>query len=118
MSDATREVLRTLYRADASETDGAAIMWYYRNILFFEQALEHDPRVRLVFYEDLVQHPMQQVAAVYTFLGLPGFNTRIARQIHARSIHRRTAPDVSPAIAALCQTLYAQFSAHRSEHVA
>ena len=118
MSDATREVLRTLYRADASESDGAAIMWYYRNILFFEQALEHDPRVRLVFYEDLVQHPMQQVAAVYTFLGLSGFNARIARQIHARSIHRRTAPDVSPAIAALCQTLYAQFAAHRSERAA
>lgn len=114
MTDATREVLRTLYRADASETDGAAIMWYYRNILFFEQTLEQDPRVRLVFYEDLVQHPMRQVAAVYAFLGLPGFNRRIARQIHARSVHRRTAPAVTPAIAELCHTLYAQFAAYRS----
>ena len=116
MSDATRAVLQTLYRADASETDGAAIMWYYRNILFFEQALERNPHVRPVFYEDLVQHPMRQVAAVFAFLSLPGCNPRIAGQIHARSIHRRTPPDVTPAIAELCDALYAQFAAYRSEY--
>ena len=113
MSNATRDLLRTLYRADASETDGAAVMWYYRNILFFEQMLDQDPRVQLIFYEDLVQDPMQQVAAIYAFLGLPGFNRRIARQIHARSIHRHTPPDISPAIAELCNKLYIKLAASR-----
>ncbi|MEQ1592407.1 MAG: sulfotransferase [Thiobacillaceae bacterium] len=113
MSDATRAVLRTLYRSDASEADGAAIMWYYRNILFFEQQLEYDPRVRLIFYEDLVQDPVPQVAAVYKFLGLAGFNTRIAHQIHARSISRRSAPDVTPAVAELCNVLHIRFMTYR-----
>lgn len=118
MSSATRNVLRTLYRPDASETDGAAIMWYYRNILFFEQKLDQDPRVQLIFYEDLVEEPMQQIAAIYAFLGLPGFNKRIARQIHARSIHRRTPPGISPAIAELCNKLYIKFAAARNAHTA
>ena len=64
MSEATRDVLRTLYRADASEVDGAAIMWYYRNVLFFEQGLERDPRVRIVFYEELVRDPSRKVEAI------------------------------------------------------
>lgn len=118
MSTATREILRALYRPDATEQEGAAIMWYYRNVLFFEQMLDEDPRARLVFYEDLVRKPVQQVAAIYAFLGLPGFNTRIASQIHARSIQRRTPPDISPAIAELCNKLYIKFAAARNAHKA
>ena len=75
------------------------------------------PRTRqLIFYEDLVEEPMQQIAAIYAFLGLPGFNKRIARQIHARSIHRRTPPGISPAIAELCNKLYIKFAAARNAH--
>ncbi len=72
---ATRELLAALYRPDASEAEGAAIMWFYRNALFFEQQLAADPRVRVVFYEDLVRHPWREVAAVYDFLGLHGFQS-------------------------------------------
>lgn len=111
MSEATREVLRALYHPDAREIDGAAIMWYYRNILFFEQALERDPRVRLVFYEEMVQHPLQQVASIYEFLGLRGFNAGIASRIHAASVGRGTARGVAQAIAQLCDQLHARFLA-------
>lgn len=114
MSSATRNILRTLYRPDASETDGAAIMWYYRNILFFEQDLECDPRVKLIFYEELVEDPMQEVAAIYAFLGLRGFNTRIARQIHSHSTHRRMPPHISPGVAELCNKLYIRLAAARN----
>ena len=118
MSDATRNILQTLYRPDASEADGAAIMWYYRNILFFEQGLECDPRVKLVFYEDLAEDPLQQVRAIYAFLGLRGFSKRIARQIHARSIHGHTPSGISPAIAELCNKLYIKFAAARNAQCA
>lgn len=114
MSAATRNLLKALYHPDATEKDGAAIMWYYRNVLFFERMLDEDSRVRLVFYEDLVKEPREQVAAIYAFLGLPGFNTRIASQIHAHSIQRRTPPDISPAIAELCNKLYIRLAAARN----
>ena len=111
MSSATRELLVALYRPEASEAEGAAIMWFYRNVLFFEQQLAADPRVRVVFYEDLVQHPLREVAGVYAFLGLPGFNAAKARRIHAHSVKRRSPPDIAPAVTALCDELLARFTA-------
>jgi hypothetical protein len=111
MSAATRELLAALYHPDASETEGAAMMWFYRNALFFEQQLAADPRVRVVFYEDLVRHPLREVAAVYDFLGLQGFNQQVAGRIHARSVKHRSPPDIAPAVVALCDELLARFRA-------
>jgi hypothetical protein len=111
MSPVTRELLTAMYREDASEAEGAAIMWFYRNALFFEQQLAADGRVRAVFYEDLVQHPMREVAAVYDFLGLQGFNRRVAGRIHARSVKHRSPPDIAPAVSTLCDELLARFRA-------
>lgn len=111
MSAATRELLAALYHDDASEAEGAAIMWFYRNVLFFEQQLAADPRVRVVRYEALVQRPQREVAAVYDFLGLDGFNAAVAARIHARSVRRRSPPDVAPAVAALCDELLARLAA-------
>lgn len=109
MSDATRELLRSLYRPDASELDGAAIMWYYRNILFFEQHLESDPRVRVCSYEELVRDPSNQVAAIYDFCGLPRFRSGASFNIHATSLRRGATLEVAPEIAKLCDALHAKF---------
>lgn len=111
MQAATRELLAALYRPDASEAEGAAIMWFYRNVLYFEQQLAADPRVCLMFYEDLVQKPEREVAAIYAFLGLRGFNATVADRIHARSVKHRTPPDIAPAVVDLCDNLLARFRA-------
>lgn len=111
MAAATRELLAALYRPEASEAEGAAIMWFYRNVLFFEQLLAADPRVRLVFYEDLVQQPARKVAAVYGFLGLPGMDAAVAGRVHARSARHRVPEGISPAVADLCDELLMRFRA-------
>lgn len=111
MSPATRELLAALYRPDASEAEGAAIMWFYRNVLFFEQRLSADPRVRVVFYEDLVRDPQREVAAVHEFLGLSGLRSASAGRIHARSVKHRSPRDIAPAVASLCDELLARFRA-------
>lgn len=111
MSAATRDLLAALYRDDASEAEGAAIMWFYRNELFFEQRLATDPRVRLVFYEDLVQQPAREVAAVYRFLGLAEPGPAVSGRIHARSVKHRVPEGVSPAVADLCDELLSRFRA-------
>ncbi|HMM46964.1 MAG TPA: sulfotransferase [Thiobacillaceae bacterium] len=111
MSAATRELLAALYRDDATEAEGAAIMWFYRNELFFEQRLAADPRVRLVFYEDLVQQPAREVAAVYEFLGLAKPDAAVVGRIHARSVRHRVPEGVSPAVADLCDDLLSRFRA-------
>ena len=111
MSSAIRERLAAMYHPDASEAEGAAIMWFYRNTLFFEQQLDVDARVRVVFYEDMVQQPMREVAAVYDFLGLKGFSRGVAGRIHARSVKHRSPSGISPAVSALCDELLARFRA-------
>ena len=72
---------------------------------------ETDPRVRVVFYEDLVRHPLGEVAAVYDFLGLQGFSQQVAGRIHARSVKHRSPPDIAPAVVVLCDELLARFRA-------
>ncbi|MFN3543467.1 MAG: sulfotransferase family protein [Thiobacillus sp.] len=109
MSSATRKLLTDLYRPDASEAEGAAVMWLYRNSLFFEQGLETDPRAYCVFYEDLVRHPRQQVESVYRFLGLRDFNDGVAARIHARSVRHRSPPDISPGVSQRCDDLLTRF---------
>ncbi len=111
MSPATRELLAALYHPDASEAEGAAIMWFYRNVLFFEQQLAADPRVRVLFYEELVQSTHREVEAAYEFLGISAFNAAIAGPIYARSVKHRTPSDISPAVVALCDDLLARFRA-------
>ncbi len=110
MSPATRELLAALYRPDASEAEGAAIMWFYRNALFFEQLLAADRRVLPVFYEDLVRDPAREVAVVYDFLGLP-VSAGVVARIHARSVRHHTPEGVSAPVAALCDELHARFRA-------
>jgi hypothetical protein len=109
MSAATRELLAAYFHADASEAEGAAIMWFYRNVLYFEQGLAADARVRVVSYENLVQHPQRTVAALYDFLGLPDGGVAISRRIHAHSVRHRSRPDIAPAVAQLCDELLARF---------
>ena len=75
MSARHARIARCVVPPGRHEAEGAAMMWFYRNALFFEQQLAADPRVRVVFYEDLVQHPMREVAAVYDFLGLQGLQS-------------------------------------------
>jgi len=111
MSPATRELLAAYFHPDASEAEGAAMMWFYRNVLYFEQGLSADARVRVVFYENMVQHPQREVAAAYDFLGLQGGGAGIARRIHTRSVKHRSRPDIAPAVALLCDELLARFVA-------
>lgn len=112
MSEITRSVLAELYRPDASEAEGAAIMWYYRNALFFERQLHTDDRVCLVFYEDMVEHPRQEVELIFGFIGLNDSPRRIARRIYAHSVRHREPEGVSTAVSELCDSLLARLRAH------
>lgn len=112
MSGITRGVLAELYRPDASEAEGAAIMWYYRNALYFERQLDTDDRVCLVFYEDLVEHPGPEVERIFKFIGLNDSPGRIASRIHAHSVKHREPEGVSAAVSELCDGLLARLRSH------
>lgn len=108
MSDRTHQIIRRHTSSEISEATAAALKWYYRNILFFEQEFHKDARVRVVFYEKLVSHPEPEMRAIFNFLGL-SFDPSVTRWISPRSINRRPAPEIDPDVRVLCQQLHERF---------
>ena len=114
MSDDTQRLLRELDHPGINEASACALMWYYRNVLFFEQGLERDPRVRLMFYEDLVSEPRTALRNAFQFAGIPDWSPWISRYIHVKSIGKLPRADIEPDVRELCDALNARFQALRA----
>ena len=108
MSAATLAALRRLYHPGMDNANAAALMWYLRNVLFFEQELDRDPRVLVVAYEDLVTDPRRAFARIFGFLGL-SIRPWHTRRVRAGSIRRRSPPALEPGVRELCDALAERF---------
>jgi hypothetical protein len=104
MSEETHTLVRQLVHPYLGDASAAALQWYFRNILLFEQGLDQDPRVLLVAYEALVSEPHQNFRAVFDFLGLP-YRPEIAAGVFAGSIRRQRPPPIEPAVREQCEQL-------------
>ena len=107
MSDATHQKVRELVHDDISDATGAAIFWYYRNILFFENNFDKNNNIMLISYEKLVRNPQQQFQKIFDFLGLK-YTPRISKNVHARSIRLREPKPIDTEVRDLCETLHKQ----------
>ncbi|WP_297529679.1 sulfotransferase domain-containing protein [Thiohalobacter sp.] len=108
MSMETHQLLRRLWEQGLDDPSAAAFIWYFRNILFFEQALDRDPRVSVMFYEELVTAPDIQLHRLFDFFGLP-YRPAIARDVFSSSIRKRQGPPINAEVAALCEEMLARF---------
>lgn len=104
MSPETAALLAEWTRAPISEHTGAAIMWYLRNQLFFDQSLDRNPRSLLVRYKKFVQQPDEQLRQICKFLGIRHSRKR-SRSVVASSVGRYEAPDIRPDILEACAGL-------------
>jgi len=104
MSDETHALVRKLVHPGLTDASAAALQWYFRNVLLFEQGLDRDPRVLLVSYEALVSQADESFRAVFEFLDLP-YTPEVAAGVFASSIRRHGAPAIEPNIRALCERL-------------
>lgn len=110
MSDETWRLIRKLDNPNLNEATGAALQWYYRNILYFEQHLDKDRRVMLVRYEDMVTDPLATVTDIFDFIGVPDMPPWIIRQIHARSLRKNANPPIADDVYELCMDLQSRFA--------
>lgn len=110
MSSATYGHLLELVGDDVTEASASAFQWYMRNILFFEQGLDQDQRVKLVAYEDLVTETGQTFDEVFDFLGIE-FQESATRHIFSTSIGKVDHLTINPSIADLCCSLSDRFAA-------
>jgi hypothetical protein len=108
MSAETHELVRRLHHPAMSEASAAALIWYFRNVLFFEQQLERDERVMLVAYEELVRDPERICRRMFEFAGL-NYSDWITRHVFSSSVRCKPGPDLEPGDTAVCLELTARF---------
>lgn len=109
MSDVTRAHLSRIVRDELNETSAAALIWYFRNLLYFERGFDQDDRVRLIAYESLVSDPDRVCEDVFSFVGLP-FTRRITRHVFASSVRHQPLNALNPSVRILCEQLMARFA--------
>lgn len=93
-----------------SPADGAALLWYLRNSIYFDLKLESEARVLLCKYEDLVTTPQEKFKELFEFVGTD-FNDAFVSDIHASSVNKKSPVDLDPEIGQLCDTLMTRLDA-------
>lgn len=107
--DAIQAQITALATDDMPDEAGAALFWYLRNTFYFSLALDADPRVTLLRYDDLVRDPVATLAPVLAHLGADAGQ---AETLAAKVERRETAaalPAMDERIVALCDALQAKF---------
>ncbi|MFP4093951.1 MAG: sulfotransferase family protein [Cyclobacteriaceae bacterium] len=105
VSDEVRALVSHYYREDMSNFDAAALFWYARNSLFFEQDLANHPKVRMYRYSDLVMEPDVELRALYDFIGLPYPEHIADYEISRKSVGKGQEISLDPEIEAHCQAM-------------
>ncbi len=87
VSENTRELIKEYYSDSMSPNDAAALFWYARNVIYFEQGLQNTERVHLLSYEDFIRNPKPFIELIFDKLDL-NFNLddKYFKYIHGSSI--------------------------------
>ncbi len=108
MSERTQSLLAELVQRPLSDHSLAALLWYVRNVLFFEHGLDEDERVVLLQYEAFVSHPESEAKRVCEFLDVP-YSDRFTARVNATSVRRREPPPLDDEVDRICSELLQRF---------
>ena len=108
MSDETYSAIKELAHDGLDDASAAALSWYFRNILFFEQGFDRNVAIRLVKYERLVSNAETEFNKLFDFLNLK-YSKRISSKVFSSSIRRKSVPVIEQPIRILCDKLTQRF---------
>lgn len=108
----TRSIIQKHFSEKMNKHDAAALFWFARNQLFFEQGLDAHPRVTLLRYEEFVMDPPSSINKIYNFLKIHFPGKQILKEVHAKSVKKGNDIDLSPEIETACQNLYQKLNTH------
>ncbi len=109
VSDQTHAFIAERFSEALPRQDAAALMWYARNILFFELELDQHLDVLACRYEDLVSQPRETFRGVYEFLGMREPTANFA-EVHADSVGLGSGVEIDPEIERICLELESRIS--------
>jgi hypothetical protein len=108
VSDQTQQIVREFCHPNMSRHDAAALMWYARNILYFEQDLPAHRDVFLCRYEDLVANPEDKMIQLYRFLDLEYPESSLTDDVDRQSLGLGSDVPLNKDVEELCEKLQQQ----------
>ena len=114
--EATRDIVRRLWRPDLTPESAAALYWLFYNGLYFDLELDLEERALLIGYERLVAEPENEIRAVCDFLNL-GFEPVMIEGIVASSIGRDDKPSLDPDVQSACESLLRRLWASAGDNI-
>ena len=114
LADETRTLVASLFDEAMPPMDAAALFWYCRNTLWFEQDLAADDRVRTCRYEQLVSDPGTMTDALYRWVGLSPPPSDTTSFVHARSVGKGR-DTIGPDVRRVCDAMWDRLVASDSE---
>ena len=110
MTDLTLTAVRSAYSPTITAEAAQGLFYYYRNQLFYDQALDRDDRVLLLDYDALILDPAAAIQSMAAFVGVAA----TARMIGVPKVsdRRRTFRfDLPPSIRTLVDDMHARLCA-------
>ena len=101
-SETTRDIIREHFSESMKLSDAAALFWYARNRLYFEQDLFRNDRAMLVEYEQFVRNPAETMQRIYTFCDRPYPGDFLVEEVRTGSVSKGKSIDLSAEIDELC----------------
>ena len=86
--------------------DFAALFWWLRNRLFFNQNLIDEDRLRICSYSDLVTDPQATIDAMYELAGVEPLRPGAGNRIHQSSVDKGKGIPLDPAVRELCEEMW------------
>jgi hypothetical protein len=104
-SEETRNTIRRYFSESMNPRDAAALFWYARNRLYFEQELFRDDRVMLLEYENFVRNPSKTMRQIYELCDRPYPGDFLVAEVKTGSISKGRNIDLSPEVDELCSAM-------------
>lgn len=105
----TRDTVLDLLRADLTPLDAAALFWWTRNRLYFDQHLWKDERIRILRYQRACTCPEDVVRSLSDYIGISLSVSSIIHRVQPREAVTSVG-GLNPEVERLCQKLWDSFA--------
>lgn len=111
VTEETWEMVTALLDRGLTPLDAAALFWWTRNQLYFDQRLWEDDRIRILRYERACNEPEDVIRSLSGHIGLTLPIGSIAPRVRARPLPPET-PELDPEVDRLCRKLWDSFNGY------
>lgn len=108
-TEETRDTVTELLNTDLTPLDAAALFWWTRNRLYFDQHLWKDERIRILRYQRACTCPDDVVRSLSGHIGIPLPVSSIIHRVQPRGAVASVA-GLNPEVERLCQKLWDSFA--------